>query len=456
MKRQGAIPEIKTKELRRMEIGIARRLCLRTIPCAAILFCALQTSFAAAPITGVVRNRTSGQPAAGDEVILLRLDRAPHEEARTRIDAQGGFTFDLPDPGHPHIVRVVHQDVNYDKPVAAAGAIDIDIFDAAAKVHGITGNIEIIRTGTRGNLLHVSDMIEIWNQSDPHVTQAGNQKFDIYLPASAMIDSVLAAGPDNVASSISTALVPGEPGHYVVNYPLLPGATKFAFNYDLSYKGQAILTTKSIYPFKQLAVMFPPTMAFVSRSSTFHALPVGSDRYHVDAAENVSAGAELEFEISGAGELPAAHQQSPGAPNTSDAAPMPQAMAPTARTSPKENAAFLAVPQSKTAARSSNGWRFVFAVAVFALTMCVFFVRQQQRLRRRTMGGIVQLRTPVTQSPRLLVDTLKDALFQLEADRLQGVICSDDYASAKSALERTIHWALTRAQYREADTTVLH
>ncbi|MGB0062896.1 MAG: hypothetical protein WBP85_00495, partial [Terracidiphilus sp.] len=405
-----------------MKEQAAIRLWLRTGIYAAMLFCASQPTFAAGVISGSVRNETTGQPAAGDEVILLRLDRSPHEEARAKIDALGQFSFDLPDPGSPHVIRVVHQGVTYDKQVAGAGGVIIDVFDAAAKVQGITGNIEIIRAGTRGSALHVSDMIEIWNQSNPPVTQAGKRSFEVYLPPGASIDSILAASPDNMASTISATLVPGDPGHYLVNYPLLPGATKFAFNYDLPYKGQAILSTKSIYPFKQLAVMFPPTMAFVSKSSAFHALPVGSDRYHVEAAENVTAGADLEFEISGAGELPAAHQQSTGAPSLPLAAPISEPPA-TTDVSPTEIAVPTARSQRKIAAYNATGWWFVLGAALLTLAVYAYLVWRRHSLQLRRMAFVTQLRSPLLQSPVTLVNALKEGLFQLESDRIQGIIC---------------------------------
>ena len=429
-----------------MKAATARRLCFRIVPCAAILFCWSQFAVAAGLITGLVSNRTSGQPAAGDEVILLRLDRSPHEEARTKIDAQGQFTFDLDDPGHPHIVRVIHQGVNYDRRVTDAGTISIDVFDAAAKAQGVVGSIEILRAGTRGSALHVSDMLEIWNQSNPPVTQASARSLEVYLPAGAAIDSVLAAGPDNNAVAVSATLVPGEPGHYAVNFPLLPGATKFAFNYDLPYSGHATLSTKSIYSFKQVAVMIPPTMTFASGSSAFQALPVGNDRYHVEAAENVNAGAALEFEISGAGELPEAHRQSPAAANPPAAASIPQA--PATGVSPAGNAA----PRTtKIDPHSSAAWWWVLGCAAIVFALWVFLALRRHSLRRRRLASIVQMRSPRLQSATPLVDALKDGLFQLESDRVQGSISGEDYASAKRAMEGTIRWALSRAQNINAD-----
>ena len=186
-------------------------------------------ALAADTITGVARNQTRGRLAAGDEVILLRLDQGMLEEARTTTDSQGSFTLKVQSPDKLHLVRVVHQGVNYDQRASTGDAVSIDVFDAAAKVHGITGTIEIVRTGTNGNLLHVSDMVEIKNESSPPLTQAGERTFEVYLPAHAKIDSVLAAGSGKIGVMISAAPVRGEPGHYTVNFPLRPGSTKFAF-----------------------------------------------------------------------------------------------------------------------------------------------------------------------------------------------------------------------------------
>ena len=56
--------------------------------------CAL-SAFAADAINGTVRNQTTGKAAAGDEVILLRLQNGMEEEARTRVDAAGAFSLPL-------------------------------------------------------------------------------------------------------------------------------------------------------------------------------------------------------------------------------------------------------------------------------------------------------------------------------------------------------------------------
>jgi hypothetical protein len=43
-----------------------------------------------------------------------------------------------------------------------------------------------------------------------------------------------------------------------------------------------------------------------------------------------------------------------------------------------------------------------------------------------------------------MIEALKEGLFLLESDRVQGVIPREEYASVKLALEGTIEWAMAR------------
>jgi hypothetical protein len=403
---------------------------------------------------GTVRNGTSGQPAAGDEVILLSVNRSPHEEARTRVDSQGAFTLEIQDPGRPHLVRVMHEGVNYDKQVSAGGEISLEVFDAAAHARGIRGGIEIIRAGviradTRGNSLHVCDMIEIRNQSDPPVTEAGERTFEVYLPGEATLNSVLAAGPENIPASISAAPVRGQPGHYSVGFPLRPGSTKFAFNYDLPYAGHARFRIKEMYPLEQLAVMLPPPMQFTAQSRAFQVLPLGNDRYRVEAAEQVAAGSELEFEISGVGALPEipARNQVP-APPFAGAGVNPEP----GKSDRSEASRFAATTASAGAAQRSSAhasllaWWIPGVAVVLLLIACVIHFLRGLHGKNDGAASAARRQRLVPQTSATLVSALKDGLFLLESDRLEGAIHGDDYASAKRALEGTIRWAVSRGQ----------
>jgi len=309
----------------------SRGFTMRGLPAAlALTLCCSTAALSANSISGSVRNQSRGEPAAGDDVILVRLDGRLQEEARAKTDAHGVFTLDAQHPDKPYMVRVFHQGVNYDQQASVGQVLCIQVFDAAPEVRGITGTIEILRTGTNGNFLHVSDMIEIKNASRPPLTQAGERTFEVYLAAAAKIDSVLASGPGKIAAIIFAAPVPGEPGHYTVDFPLRPGATKFAFNYDLPYRGHAAFQTRHKYPLEQLAVMIPTDMKFSSRSPAFEILATGNTRYHVHAVNQVEAGAGPKFEVSGIEALPPVGDQasshpfslSPASPNPTSSPPV--------------------------------------------------------------------------------------------------------------------------------------
>src|SRR5271163_2098488 len=162
-------------KLRRFGNGlrIQKTLCVLVL-----IACHSTATLGANNITGKVRNQSRGQLAAGDDVILLRLDAGMQEEAPTKADEQREFAFTVQHPEKPYLVRVVHQGVSYDQQASAGDTLTIAVFDAARHVPGITGSIEILRAGSNGKLLHVSDLYEIRNESSPPLTQAGERTFE--------------------------------------------------------------------------------------------------------------------------------------------------------------------------------------------------------------------------------------------------------------------------------------
>lgn len=362
--------------------GCGARLTMRALWLLVLLAGVSTCGLANNRLRGVARNLSRNEPAAGDEVILLRLDQGMQEEARSKADPQGAFAFSVEYPDKLYVVRVMHQGVNYDQQVSPQDAVLLDVFDAARKVRKVAGTIEILRTGTNGSRLHVSDMYEIENRSDPPLTQASERTFEVYLPAAAEMDSVLAAGPGKIAVLISARPLAGEPGHYTVNFPLRPGATKFAFNYDLPYDGHAVFQTRRVYTLEQLAVMIPPTMRFSSSSTAFENLPAGDTRYRVQVANQLSAGEGPGFEISGGGAIspiiePPAPQPSP--PSTGSLGPTPPVGRPA-----------LQLPAGRVDSRPkvepSSSQSVLTGVAVVLLGVCLFLrVRARKHcLNRRT------------------------------------------------------------------------
>ncbi len=107
----------------------------------------LLTSLASAQtLTGTVKNSTTNKPAAGDEVVLLKLGQGMEEAGRTKTDAQGHFTFKLDDAQSPHLVRAIHQDVTYHR-MAPPGttSVELEVYDVGKKIDGIAVVADIMR-----------------------------------------------------------------------------------------------------------------------------------------------------------------------------------------------------------------------------------------------------------------------------------------------------------------------
>lgn len=384
-------------------------------------------AWAADTVSGVARNMTNAQFASGDQAILIRLDHAGRgvaEEARARIDSAGAFAFTVKDAKAIYLVRVVHQGVNYDQHVAVNKPVAIAVFDATTKARDVAGTLEVIRIGSKGGSLHVSDMMEIRNDSSPRLTQTGKRGFEVWLPAQAQISSVLASGEENIGVKIHATPVPGDPGHYAVDFPLRPGSTKFAFNYDLPYSGSIAFRARNFYPLKLLTVMIPPTMKFTSPSASFQPLATGDKNYLVEAAQNPKPGRELTFQVSGAGPLPAL-----AAPPPPSAAPEQRVLSAPQPPVSTLNTALAPVPTPQPESK----WGVLGASVALLLAICGFGLWLLGR-RRRSASALPTsepARTP-SDSP---VEALKEVLFQLETDRVRGAISGEDYANSKRALE---------------------
>src|SRR5882724_10746252 len=96
-------------------------------------FCAISV-FAADAITGKVHNRTTNKPAAGDEVILLRLENGMEQESTTLTDAEGSFVLPMGVVNAKHVIRVWHKGVNYDQSLKGKGPLEIAVFDSVPRI----------------------------------------------------------------------------------------------------------------------------------------------------------------------------------------------------------------------------------------------------------------------------------------------------------------------------------
>lgn len=177
-----------------------------------LLFCSscALSACAAEAINGTVRNQTSGKAAAGDEVILLRLQNGMEEEAKTRVDAAGAFSLPLSATDLPHVVRVVHQGVNYDQTASGNGPLNIAVFDAVPRIRGLQGNLGIAQVESDGEMLKVTEMYSIANDSVPPVTQTGPRNFEISIAPQATLDSLVVKKGGGVWVNLAPVPIKGQ------------------------------------------------------------------------------------------------------------------------------------------------------------------------------------------------------------------------------------------------------
>ena len=103
------------------------------------LLAACSLTAAGETLRGVATNGTTRTPAAGEEVILLRLAKGMDEVGRTRTNAKGEFSFDLgSNTASMHLVRIRHQEVNCNEPVPpGTTSVQLQIYNAKARVPDI-------------------------------------------------------------------------------------------------------------------------------------------------------------------------------------------------------------------------------------------------------------------------------------------------------------------------------
>jgi len=396
----------------------------------ALLFVCLFNTVARADdtITGVVHNLTTGKPASGDTVQLLRLGEGMEEEAQAKTDAQGAFTLHPTVAGAQHVLRVLHQGVNYDQTVTGAAPLDLTVFDAVRKVKGLSGDIGIVQMESAGGALKVTEMYAITNASAPPVTQAGAHNYDFSLPEKAALDFVQVKGPKGIWVNLQPAAAQDQIGRYSIDYPIRPGDTLFKIAYRLPDKGPTTFRLKLAYPINKLAVMLPPSLSFrASKPGTFKLIGNANGFMIENAVARPVVGQIPDFEISGtAAPQPPTSVAKAAAPQISAIPAVGSNLGGTATSAP-----------TKAPALSSPALWLVLAGPAAVLAAVLFALWWYRRKPAQTTE------MDQTASRPRFVDALKEELFQLERDRLRGSISAEEYVEVKQALNHNIQRALS-------------
>jgi hypothetical protein len=417
------------------------------IPIAVLILLLLGAFASAQTLTGTVTNATSNKPAAADDVVLLSLSQGMQEAGRTTTDSKGNFTLKLDDGVGPHLVRVIHQGVTYHK-MAPPGttSVDVQVYDVAKKVEGIGVTADVMRFQAQGNELQGIRLFAVDNRSNPPRTQMNDQNFEFYLPEGAEVDQAeaMTAGGQPLNSS---PVPQKEKNRYAFLFPLRPGETQFQVAFHLPYSGQASINPKAIYGAQHFVVMLPKSMHFTAGQGTaFQSMndPRQSDAI-VQVASNTSVGQPLDFAISGTGILAEAGDDSQGNPTPAGGGAV------AGRDSRPGGG--LGPPIDAPDPLEKYRWYILGSFAV-VLTLGGIYI-----VGRPRASGVVDFapsEIEAVPAPRgiqpkpadrssMLLEALKEEIFQLEVEHKQGRISQQEYEKAKAALDQTLERAVRRS-----------
>ena len=412
-------------------------------------------------------NATTGKPAVGDNVTLLSLSQGMQEIASTKSDARGHFSFTAPaDANAPHMVRATHDGVNYFPQggplMPGSTTAELTVYDSAKKVDGLSQTVEVDRYQTDGKQLQGIVLYAIRNQSQPPHTLADDKRtFEVVLPDGAEVESAQAKGPGG--QPIAVELSPtSQKNHYAFNYPLRPGETQFQVSYHMPYSGAAGISPKPLADVQHFVVMTPKGMAFTPKNpQQFQSMPDDSGA-GIMVVTNVKLGQDLSFRIAGTGSFQAEGQ--PGAQGTRDAGGGAMGGSQAAANDNRPGGGLGAPVDAPDPLHEYRA--FILGAFALVLVMGGAYVVSKSNVRPHpataiagSAGSTAESSMPAADeadyrepaAPRrdrnqLLLEAMKEELFQLEIDRQQGKISPDEYAKAKAALDENIKRALARAK----------
>jgi hypothetical protein len=302
------------------------------------------------------------------------------------------------------------------------------------------------------------------------------RNLEFYIPDRAHIIEDSASATTENGNPLKSAPVPeGEKNRYSFIFPLRPGLTRFEVAYQLAYTGSANLDAKSLYPLEHFVVMIPKSMQFTAASAStgFKLIDYPNEPdASVQVASNTTRGQNLAFKVSGEGvlEVPQENGAQGGGPQGSNESGQSSAGgAPGSSSSPQANSrpgGGLGPPIDAPDPLQQYRWWILGAIAAALIIGGIYVaVRQQSATRalaRQKPGSSspsamqeeddyepaeTPTSRPATSGRRptsMLLEGLKEELFQLEVERRQGQISQSEYEKTKSALDQTLERALKR------------
>ncbi|HEY4951250.1 MAG TPA: carboxypeptidase regulatory-like domain-containing protein [Candidatus Acidoferrales bacterium] len=470
---------------------IHSQIAQRSAAALVLLFLAIvtvATTASAGTLNGTVKNGTTGQVAAGADVILIQLQGGMQPVANTKTDAQGHFHFDNPQLGAgPMLVRVVYKGVNYHEPITPGKmSADIEVFEPTSdpKSFNVANHAVILQPN--GADLMVGEEYMIANKTQPPLAfYRADGSFDFTLPDGADFNQASAWGASGMP--VVQGTIDKGKNKMAIAFPFRPGESGVRLSYKVPYAGNHVtLRNVSPYSSEHLIIAAPPTVQISGAGIT----AAGQDQgFNVYTRDSVAANAPVEISVSGTAPMPSASQGGGGGPaGAAGAASADDSQNPSVNSRADSASGDAASVSATTIPARLDNLKWILTggfVSIFVLGFAYLWLRPQpagtadsawtteadvptppraaQRSAARSAQqnanyataaaapaaaitpsspnpsrGAAQTIADVENQVQGSLDDLKNNIFRLELRRQAGTISEEDYTRERARVERAL------------------
>ncbi len=477
MNRRFAISQI------RLAIATRRRSVAFLATILLAIAAAAATTASAGTLNGTVKNGTTGQVAAGADVILIQLQGGMQPVANTKTDAQGHFSFDNPQLGTgPMLVRVVYKGVNYHEPITPGKmSATIEVFEPTndPKSFSIANHAIILQPN--GADLMVGEEYMIANKTQPPLAfYRADGSFDFTLPDGADFNQASAWGASGMP--VVQGTIDKGKNKMAIAFPFRPGESGVRLSYKVPYAGNH-LTLHNVSPYSSahLIIAAPPSVQISGAGIT----AAGQDQgFNVYTRDNVAANAPVEISVSGTAPMPSASQGGGSGPAGGSSAPAgggDDSQNPSVNSRADTPSADAPSASATTIPARLDSLKWILTggfVSIFILGFAYLWLRPQpgtagdaawvteadvptprptiKSAARPAQQSATYAAASAPSSPdasrgagetiadvdnqiRGSLDDLKNNIFRLELRRQAGTISEDDYSRERARVEKALH-----------------
>jgi hypothetical protein len=403
----------------------------------------------AATVQGTVKNGTTGQQAAGVEVVLIQLQGGMTPVLNTKSDAQGHFTFDYPAIGaQPMLVRAIYKGVNFHQPLPPGRSdIEVEVFDPSRDPKTISIDSHFVIFQPNGGTLVVGEEYSIKNSSQPpqaFYDEKGN--FDFAIPEGATLKQVAAQGPSGMP--VVQSPIDNGKNRYSVAYAFRPGDNGVRYSYEMPYNANAAsVKLPTVYPSARLMVVAAPSLQVSGEGLQAGGQEQGMNIYdHGTSAPN----SIVTVSVSGTAPPPsdAETQSDPGAQGRDTQQDSGSSSGVSIQVAPGRLdglkvpivvvllvmfAGLAVLLRSKTVVAVAGGPSIAVG-EISAPSVAKSTAPPGPSATPADNANLAQMDAAVGSS----LDALKDTLFRLELRRQAGTISEEDYAKERARAEKVL------------------